>query len=251
MSARRLRTLLLLGCLLASPARAAEPELTTLSIPVRGKPVSALLLRPADARALLVLAHGQAMDIHHPFMEAVSDALAKHGVATLRFNFPYAEAKRPQLDGQPLLVEAFVAAVNEGEKRRGSLPLLVGGKSVGALIAAEAVRQGAVPGSKGLVILTFPLHAPQRPSALNAPLVSGLKTPVLFVQGTRDPLADVALMTAVVERIGKNASIHVVEDADHLLALPPESARLQAQVYDEVASAVEDFVATLAQSQGG
>ena len=251
MSARRLRMLLLLGCLLASSARAAEPELTKLSIPVRGKPVSALLQRPADARALLVLAHGQVMDIHHPFMEAMSDALAKHRIATLRFNFPYAEDKRAQLDAQPLLVEALVAAVNEGEKRRGSLPLLVGGKSVGALIAVEAVRQGVVPGSQGLVILSFPLHAPQRPSALNAPLVSSLTTPVLFVQGTRDPLADVALMTAVVERIGKRASIHVVDDADHLFALPADSTRTQAQVYDEIAGAVEDFVATLAQSQGG
>lgn len=242
---------LLVACLLASAARAEEPELTKLSFPVRGKPVSALLLRPADARALLVLAHGQVMNIDYPFMEAISAAFARKGIATLRFNFPYAEAERAQMDPQPLLTETVVAAVREGESRRGSLTLLVGGKSVGALMAAEAVRVGSVPSVQGLVILGFPLHAPKRPSALNAGVLNGLETPVLFVQGTRDPVADLSLIKAVVGRIGPNAKLHVVEDADHAFELSPLNARTPAQVFDEIASAVATFVATLAPSQGG
>jgi len=251
MRSHPLRLLLPIACLLASPARSAEPELTALSIPVRGKPCSALLLRPADARALLVLAHGQVMNIHHPFMEAISAALARRGVATLRFNFPYAEAKRPQPDAMPLLVESLRAAAQEGERRRGPLPLLVGGKSVGALIAAQAASDGLLPGARGLVILGYPLHAPGRPSAVNAQSLDGVKQPILFVQGTRDSLADLKLITALVEGIGKNARLHEVRQADHSFALPEGSGRSQEEVYDEVADAVAAFAATLAPSQGG
>ncbi len=250
MRSRRCRVLLLLSCLLASSARAAEPELTKLEILVRGKPTSALLLRPAEARALLVLAHGQVMDMHHPFMEAISAALARHGVATLRFNFPYAEAKQEQPDPMPVLIESAVAAAHEGEKRRGTLPLLLGGKSVGAMIAALAVQGDRLPGVKGVVLLTFPLHTPGRPSALNAPLLEAVEQPMLLVEGTRDPLADLVLMKAVVEKIGARAQLHVVEGADHGFELE-EGGRTQEEVYAEVAEAVASFAATLAQSQGG
>jgi predicted alpha/beta-hydrolase family hydrolase len=251
MRSRLLPLPLLLGCLLVSPARSAEPELTALSITVRGKPCSALLLRPADARALLVLAHGQVMSIHHPFMEAISAALARRGVATLRFNFPYAEAKRSQPDAAPLLIDTVQAAAQEGERLRGTLPLLVGGKSVGAMMAARAAGEGRLPGAKGIVILSYPLHAPGRPSGVNARALDGVTQPMLFVQGTRDPLADRTLITALVEKIGKNATLHEVQQADHSFALPEGSGRSQAEVYEEVADAIAAFTATLAPSQGG
>lgn len=246
----RLRVLLL-SCLLAGPAQTAEPELTKLSILVQGKPCSALLLRPADARALLVLAHGQIMNIHHPFMESISTALAHHGIATLRFNFAYAEAKRDRPDGRPLLIEAITAATREGERRRGSLPLLLGGKSLGGMMAAEALGGGALPGVKGLVLLSYPLHAPGRPSGVNARALEGVKQPILFLQGTRDPLADLTLMEALVEKLGPQARLEVVQDADHSFALPEGSTRTQAEVYDELASGIASFAATLALQPGG
>jgi predicted alpha/beta-hydrolase family hydrolase len=239
------RLLLLLGCLLASPARGAEPAATPLSLAVRGKTVSALLLRPADARVLLVLAHGQVMDLRHPFMEAISAALAARGVATLRFNFPYAEAKRARPDPAPLMIEALLAAVREAEQRRGALPLLVGGKSLGALMAAKAAGEGKLGDAQGLVILTLPLHAPGRPSAVNARALDGVAQPVLFVQGTLDPLADVGLMRGLVEKLGPSARLHLVQEADHAFAVPESSGRTQAEVHEEVASAVADFAATL------
>jgi predicted alpha/beta-hydrolase family hydrolase len=251
MRSRPLRLLLLLACLLASPARAAEPELTPLSISVRGQPCSALLLRPAAARALLVLAHGKLMDIHHPFMEGISAALARRGVATLRFNFPYAEAKREQVDPVPLLAESVRAATREAAGRRGSLPLLVGGKSVGALATAFAAQDGGLPEAQGVVILSYPLHAPGRPSGLNARALDGLTLPTLFVQGTRDALADLTLMTALVEQAGKSATLHLVQDGDHAFAPPEGSVRTQQAIYDEIAGAVASFAATLAPSQGG
>jgi hypothetical protein len=251
MRSRPLRRLLLLACLLASPARSAEPGLTELSIVVRGQPCSALLLRPADARVLLVLAHGQIMNVRHPFMEGISAALAHHGVATLRFNFPYAEAKRAQADPARVLVEAIQAAAQEGERLRGTLPLLVGGKSIGALATAQAAGEGRLPGAQGIVILSYPLHAPGRPSALNANALDGVKQPVLFVQGTLDPLADPKLIAALVEKIGESATLHEVPGADHAFALPEGSGRSQQEVYEEMADAIAAFAATLAQSRGG
>ena len=240
---------LLLACLLASPAGSAEPERMALSIAVRGQPCSALLLRPADARVLLVLAHGQIMNVDHPFMEGISAALARNGVATLRFNFPYAEAKRARPDPPRVLVEAVEAAVHEGERLRGKLPLLVGGKSMGALAVAQAATDGALRGAQALVILSYPLHAPSRPSAVNARALDGVKQPMLFVQGTRDELADLKLITALVERLGSNAKLHPVEGADHAFAVP--EGRSQEQVYEEMADAIAAFAATLAPTQGG
>ena len=249
MRSHPLRLLLLLACMLASPARSAEPE--PLSISVRGKPCSALLLRPPDARALLVLAHGQIMNIHHPFMEAMSAALARRGIATLRFNFPYAEAKLSQPDPGPLLIASIQAAAREGERLRRGLPLLVGGKSAGGMMAARAARDGLLPGTQGVVVLGYPLHPPGRPSGVNARAVVGVKLPILFVQGTRDPLADPKLITGLVEQIGRNATLHQVRGADHAFALPEGDARTQEEVYEGIADAIASFAATLAPSHGG
>lgn len=251
MRSHPLRLVLLLACLLANPARSAEPELTELSLVVRGQPCSALLLRPADARWLLVLAHGQIMHVRHPFMEGMSAALAGRGVATLRFNFPYAEAKRAQPDPAPLLIEALRAAVQEGERRRGTLPLFVGGKSIGALATAQAASDGELAGAQGLVMLSYPLHAPGRPSALNARVVESVKRPILFVQGTHDELADAKLIAALVERIGAKATLHLVQGADHAFTLPEGSLRSPEDVFGEMADAIAAFAATLAPSPGG
>jgi predicted alpha/beta-hydrolase family hydrolase len=223
---------------------AAEPS-SASSIVVRGQPCSALLLRPADARALLVLAHGQVMSIQHPFMEAISAALARHGIATLRFNFPYAEAGRAQPDGGSLLLETAEAATREAERRAARCP---GGEVGGAYGGAGAAALAHVV---GLVFLGYPLHAPGRPSAVNAGKLDGLKQPMLFLQGTNDPLADLTLMQALVERLGPRAKLEIVQDGDHSFALPEGSPRTEAEVYEQLASAIADFAATLAPSEGG
>jgi hypothetical protein len=242
---------LLLGCALASTARAAEPAPTKLSVTVRDTSVTALLLRPAQARALLVLAHGQVMNVEHPFMVEISTALARHGIATLRFNFPYAQAGRAQPDGPRRLVETLVAATREAERRRGGLPLLVGGKSLGALAAAQAAHDGALPKVAGLVLFTYPLHAADRPSTVNARPLQGIALPLLFVQGASDPMADPDLLEGLVAKLGPKARLVLVADADHALAPPAESASSQAELIEEAASAVADFAATLAPSAGG
>jgi predicted alpha/beta-hydrolase family hydrolase len=241
----------LVGCLVAGAVAAEEPAAKPLTVSVRGHTCSALLLRPADARALLVLAHGQVMDVHHPFMEAISAALARRGIATLRFNFPYAEAKRKQPDALPLLVEAIVAAARVGEQQRGGLPLLVGGKSAGAMTAAQAARDGRLAEAKGIVILGYPLHAPGRPSGVNAHALEGVRQPLLLVEGSRDPLADLTLVRALAEKLGPGARLHVIEGVDHAFAPANGAERSQQEIYDEIAGAVAGFAATLGTPAGG
>jgi predicted alpha/beta-hydrolase family hydrolase len=241
----------LVGCLLATAASGAEPAAKALTLTVRGQTCSALLLRPADARALLVLAHGQVMDMHHPFMEGISAALARRGVATLRFNFPYAEAKRTRPDGMPLLIETLETATRAGEQQRGELPLLAGGKSAGAMMAVQAARDGRLSVAQGIVILGYPLHAPGRPSGVNARPLEGVSQPMLLVQGTRDPLADLTLVRGLVEKLGPSARLHLVQGADHAFALPEGDRRTPEEIYDEIAGAVARFAATLAASPGG
>jgi len=101
------------------------------------------------------------------------------------------------------------------------------------------------------VILSYPLHAPGRPSAVNAPALKAVPQPMLFVEGSNDPVADLTLMTGLVESLGPRAKLMVVEDADHSFAVAGASAAAQAAVYDDIASAVASFAATLAPSHGG
>jgi hypothetical protein len=235
--------------LLSASAHAAPPQVEELALRLEGQTISALWMRPAEARALLVLAHGATMNMRDPFMESLSLALAQHGIATLRFNFPYAEAGRSQPDGPPLMQEALRAAVAEGARRRGSLPLLVGGKSLGALAAVRGAVRG-LPPAQGLVILGFPLHMAGRPSALNARALEAVPLPMLFLQGSRDPLADLPLMRGVVEKIGPRASLYVVEGADHQYARSEGEAAPPA-VIEGLAGAIAKFAATLGATAGG
>ena len=239
---------LLLCCLLPCAASAAaEPELTPLTLSVEGRSTSALLMQPASARALLVLGHGAKMNMQSPLLVSLAEALARRKIATLRFNFPYAESGQAQPDPPPVLQATVRAAVAEGAKRRGALPLLLGGQSLSTLVVARALAGGLEPVA-GAVLLSFPLHQPGRPSARNAGTLDRTRVPLLFVQGTQDPLADPALMKGLVEKLGSRARLHEVQDADHQLVV---SGRPEKQVTDEIAGVIEAFAATLGASGGG
>lgn len=248
---RRSLLLLLTLCLLPCvAARAAEPEVTQLTLSANGRSSSALLMRPANARALLVLGHGANENMQSPFLASLSQALARQGIATLRFNFPYAEAAASQPDPPRVLHATVRAAVGEAGKRRGGLPVLLGGRSLSTLVLVTLLARELEPVA-GAVMLGFPLHQPSRPSARNARGLDAVPVPMLFVQGTRDVLADLSLMRGLVEKLGARARLHVVEGADHQFRLPPESRRAPEQVSEEVAGAIASFAATLAAASGG
>jgi len=195
-----------------------------------GLRVSARLELPAAARACYVLAHGAGAGMAHPFMSAVAAGLAERGVATLRYQFPYMErhARRPD---PPALCHATVrAAVAECARRVPALPLIAGGRSFGGRMTSQAQAQAPLPGIRGLAFLGFPLHPAGRPSDSRAEHLSKVEIPLLFLQGTRDALAERTLMEGVLEGLGPRARIAWVVDADHSFHVPVRSGRSDADV---------------------
>ena len=203
-----------------------------------GVEVSALLLRPARPSALYVLAHGAGAGMRHPFMGSIAHRLAALGIGTLRYHFPYAEQGARRIDPEPVLLDAVRAAVEAGREAAGDLPLLAGGKSMGGRMTSRAAAAAPLPGVAGLVFLGFPLHPAGQPAVSRADHLAKVELPMLFLQGTRDALADLTLLEPVVGRLGERATLRVIEHADHSFHVLKRSGRTDEQVLDELATAV-------------
>lgn len=204
--------------------------------------VSALLLVPTDAKAMLVLGHGAGAGMRHPFLERVARDLAELGVATLRYQFPYMEAGRKRVD-PPGIAEATVrAAIDVAAGQAPELPLYAGGKSFGGRMTSQSMSKKPDARVRGLVFYGFPLHAPGRPGRDRAAHLFDLRLPMLFLQGTRDTLADLDLMTGLTDELGERATLHVVEGGDHSFAVLKRDGRTADEVFDELARVVAGWV---------
>jgi hypothetical protein len=203
-----------------------------------GGEVSTLLLAPPRPAALLVLAHGAGAGMRHAFMEAIARRLCARGIGTLRYQFPYAEHGGRRPDPEPVLLATVRAAVEAGGVAAGRAPLLAGGKSMGGRMTSRAAAAAPLPGVRGLVFAGFPLHPAGRPGTSRADHLDRVGIPMLFLQGTRDTLADLALLRPVVERLGARATLRVIEHADHMFHVPKRSGRTDEQVLDGLAGAV-------------
>jgi predicted alpha/beta-hydrolase family hydrolase len=203
--------------------------------------VSGLLMRPPDARCLYVLAHGAGAGMRHRFMEAVAAGLSERGVATLRYQFPYTEVGGRRPDPPAVLQATVRSAVATARNVAPGLPLLAGGKSLGGRMTSSAAARGELPGVRGLVFLGFPLHAPNRPGIERAEHLDAVQRPMLFLQGTRDALADLTLMRTVCGRLGERATLHVLEGGDHSFAVLKRSGRDQKEVMAELADAIASW----------
>ncbi len=192
--------------------------------------VSARYLCPAGARACYVFAHGAGAGMDHAFMSACASGLADHGIATLRFQFPYMERGSRRTDPPPLCHATVRAAVMEAARRAPDLPLFAGGRSFGGRMSSQAQALQGLPGVAGLVFLGFPLHPAGAPADSRAEHLARVHLPMLFVQGTRDALAQRDLLEAVIERLRPRAEALWVEDADHALHVPARSGRKDADV---------------------
>jgi predicted alpha/beta-hydrolase family hydrolase len=220
-----------------------------VATPSRGE-VSGLLARPTDARALLVLAHGAGAGMEHPFMVALAEALAARGVATFRYQFPYFESGKRSPDPAPVLEATVRAAVAVGARVAPDLPRFAGGKSMGGRMtsrAAGAAGPRAKPGegldARGIVFLGFPLHAAGAPPYVErAAHLTAVVQPMLFLQGTRDALAELELVRAVCDGLGDRATLHVVEGADHGFHVPKRSGKDDAGVIAELADATARWI---------
>jgi len=211
--------------------------------------VSALLMVPPMARALYVLAHGAGAGMRHAFMDAIARCLAARGIGTLRYQFPYMEARggfgaRP--DPEPVTLATVRAAVAAGREAAGGLPLLAGGKSFGGRMTSRAAAEAPLEGIAGIVFLGFPLHPAGRPGVTRAEHLARVEHPMLFLQGTRDTLADLMLLEPIVARLGPRATLRVIEHADHAFHVLKRSGRTDAQVLDELADATVSWAGGLA-----
>jgi hypothetical protein len=207
--------------------------------------VSGILLRPPDAWATYVFAHGAGAGMRHRFMESMAQALAGRGIATLRYQFPYVEAGSRRPDPPGVLEATVRAAVASAGESTPDLPLVAGGKSLGGRMTSNAMARRPLDGVLGLVFLGFPLHPPKRPGVTRAEHLDRVESPMIFLQGTRDDLADLGLMTSVCNRLGPRASLHVVEGADHSFAVLKRSGRTEAEVMEELTLRLTEWLRTL------
>jgi uncharacterized protein len=207
-----------------------------------GASVSALLIHPTQAKACFVFAHGAGAGMSHPFMETVASGLAERGVASLRYQFPYMEkgSRRPD---SPVLAQATVRiAVAEAARRCPELLLIAGGKSFGGRMTSQAQASAPLEGVRGLAFLGFPLHPAGKPSSERAEHLSDVRVPMLFVQGTRDNLAELRLLEPVVDRLGALATLHRVREADHAFHVLARSGRNDREVMKEILDAFAAWV---------
>lgn len=204
--------------------------------------VSALLERPHGAEWLYVLAHGAGAGMRHRYMEDVAARLADAGIATLRYEYPYITrgSRRPDPAAKNEAVTRAVveyAAISVPDLR-----LCAGGKSMGGRMTSQAQAKNPLPRVEALVFLGFPLHPPMKPAITRAEHLDDVRIPMLFVQGTRDSLADLDLMRGVCDRLGPRATLHVEEAADHSFAVLRRSGRTDAEVMASSVAAVAAFL---------
>jgi predicted alpha/beta-hydrolase family hydrolase len=203
-------------------------------------PVSALLTEPPQARACFVFAHGAGAGMTHPFMATVARGLGERGVATLRYQFPYMEKGSRRPDSPAVAQAAVRAAVVQAVRRCPGLALIAGGKSFGGRMTSQAQAAAPLAGVHGLAFFGFPLHPAGKPSRERAKHLADVDIPMLFLQGTRDALAELSLIEPVVQGLGPSASLHAVEGADHSFHVLARSGRKDDEAMDEI---LDTFVA--------
>ena len=210
--------------------------------------VSGLLDAPARPSACFVFAHGAGAGMAHPFMAAVAGGLAERGIASLRYQFPYMEKGGKRPDPPQVAHTAVRAAVAEARRQFPKLPLIAGGKSFGGRMTSQAQAAAPLDSVVGLAFLGFPLHPAKRPSRERAKHLDDVAIPMLFLQGTRDALAELGELEPVIAALGRRATLKLFEDADHSFHVPARSGRKDADVRNEMLDAFAEWAARIAVS---
>ncbi|HEV7960473.1 MAG TPA: alpha/beta family hydrolase [Rhizomicrobium sp.] len=196
--------------------------------------VSGIWDAPASPKACIVLAHGAGVGMAHSSMEAVAAGLVARGIAVLRYNFPYMERGSKRVDPPALAHQAVRAAVAVGRERSAPLPLFAGGRSFGARMTSQAQAKAPLDGVRGLVFFAFPLHPAGAPADERAAHLEDVRVPMLFLQGTRDALADLTLLTPKVKSLGRRAKLVLAQDADHSFHVPAKTGRKDSEILAEI-----------------
>lgn len=220
-------------------SRRSERELKFPATAEKGD-VSAILLVPKDAKHLLVLGHGASTNMRHATLAAIADALAEQGIATFRYNFPYSE-KGEGRDSQAVCVQTIRNAVIAADKAAPDLPLLAGGHSFGGRMTTTAQAEEPLENVAGLVLFSFPLHLPGRPDTKRAEHLSNIKIPMLFLSGSRDELASRDLLEPAINALGKRATLHLIDTANHSYKILKKTRTSTEDVFDEMAKVTRSW----------
>jgi len=224
----------------------AAPELDRLTIEIgEDVRVSGLLQSPPRVSACFIFAHGAGAGMTHPFIAAVANGLAERDIATLRYQFPYMEKRAKRPDPPKVAHAAVRAAVAEARRQLPNLALIAGGKSFGGRMTSQAQASAPLDGVAGLAFFGFPLHPANRPSRERAAHLSEMTIPMLFLQGTRDALANLGELEPVCEALGSRAALKLFADADHSFHVPARTGRRDAEVLGEVLDAFAEWAARI------
>lgn len=218
---------------------------TTLTIQVSETigTVSSIFIQSENAKALLVLGHGAGAGMTHSFMEQLAADLAAQDIATLRYNFPYMERGSRRPDSPKIVYPTILAAIAKAQELAPDLPLYLGGKSFGGRMSSQlaAMEESELKGVKGLVFFGFPLHAIGKPGIKRAEHLKEVQQPMLFLQGTRDKLAEVELIEAVCKELD-NATLQFFEGADHSFKMLKRSGKTQEEVIVALAERMKEWI---------
>jgi len=220
-----------------------QTELKFLATPEKGE-VSALLIRPDDATHLLVLGHGASSNMRTPLLQTIAEHLANQNIATFRYNFPYSE-KGGGRNSKDVCVATIRSAVKAAHETSPDLPLLAGGHSFSGRMTSTAASETPIENVRGLVFFSFPLHPAGEPDTKRADHLDAVKHPMLFLSGTRDALAKLDLLKPVVKRLGKSASIHLLDTADHSFKILKRTRSSDEDVFTEIARVVREWATAI------
>jgi uncharacterized protein len=209
-----------------------------------GTSVSGLWQEAARAKACYVVAHSAGAGMEQPFLATLATELATRQVSTLRYQFPYMDrgSKRPD---PPKLCHTVVRAAVDEAARRSPVPLIAGGRSFGGRMTSQAQADSPLPGVVGLAFLAFPLHAAKQPSTTRADHLFDVRIPMLFLQGTRDALAEMQLLEPVIAKLGRQATLKSFESADHSFHVPARSGRSDAEILTETAVTLVSWIESI------
>lgn len=218
-------------------------ELKFNATPDKGD-VSAILMRPRGATHLLVLAHGAGADMRSSSMQSIAEALAGQQIATFRYNFPYKEQGRSGVDTPKVATATVRSAVAEAGRLEPKLTLLAGGHSFGGRMTTTAQSEVPLENVAGLVLCSFPLHAPGREGVERADHLQAIKIPMLFHSGTRDEFAKLDLWQPVVKKL-KTATLHLIDTANHSYKVLKKTRESDEDVFVEIARTTREWALSL------
>jgi predicted alpha/beta-hydrolase family hydrolase len=214
-----------------------------------GQGLSGLLVVPPTARAGYVIAHGAGAGMEHPFMGSVAQGLAERGVATLRYQFPYMQRGSKRPDAPKVAHAAVRAAVAAMTELAPDLSVIAGGKSYGGRMTSQAHAVSPLGGVRGLAFLGFPLHPAGRPSEERGTHLFEVRVPMLFLQGSRDRLADLQVLQPLVTKLGARATLKLLWDADHSFHVRARTGGKEADVRAEMLDVLARWIEKVLQSR--